>query len=119
MLFSAIPGNGFTSTGTPRLMLNGKEIATGEDYFPFKAQWLSADEFLYPADGRIKHRSLSGGVKQPVEFSATLTVTPPSYTRRNGAPSTPLMRNRSMGSCIRSSRPTASSSPSPRSAICG
>ena len=85
VLFSAIPGNGFTSTGTPRLMLNGKEIATGEDYFPFKAQWLSADEFLYPADGRIKHRSLSGGVKQPVEFSATLTVTPPWYAKKRRA----------------------------------
>ena len=61
VLFSAIPGNGFTSTGTPRLMLNGKEIASGEDYFPFHAQWLSADEFLYAADGQIKRRSLSGG----------------------------------------------------------
>jgi hypothetical protein len=77
-----IPGNGFTSNGTPRLMLNGGELATGEDYFPFRAQWLSADEFLYPADGRIKRRSLKAGVRPPIEFSATLAVAPPAYTKK-------------------------------------
>jgi Tol biopolymer transport system component len=85
VLFSAIPGNGFTSTGKPRLMLNANELATGEDYFPFRAQWLSEDEFLYPADGRLKRRSVGAGVKQPVEFSATLTVTPPAYTKKRRA----------------------------------
>jgi Tol biopolymer transport system component len=82
VVFSVIPGNGFTSNGTPRLMLNGSELATGEDYFPFRAQWLSADEFLYPADGRIKRRSLTSGVKPPIAFSATLAVAPPAYTKK-------------------------------------
>ena len=82
VVFSVVPGNGFTSSGTPRLMLDGRELATGEDYFPFRAQWLSADEFLYPADGRIKHRSLAGGVKPAIDFAATLTVAPPAYTKK-------------------------------------
>ena len=85
VVFSVVPGNGFTSTGRPRLMMNGRELAAGEDYFPFRAQWLSADEFLYPADGRIKRRSIAGGLKQPVEFAATLTVAPPSYNKKRRA----------------------------------
>ena len=85
VLFSVVPGNGFTSTGTPRLMLNSRELATGEDYFPFRAQWLSADEFLYPADGRIKRRSIAGGLKPPVDFAATLTVAPASYAKKRRA----------------------------------
>ena len=44
-----------------RLTSSSREIASGEDYFPFRAQWLSADEFLYPADGKIKKRSISTG----------------------------------------------------------
>jgi Tol biopolymer transport system component len=82
VLFSVVPGNGFTPGGTPRLMLDGRELANGEDYFPFRAQWLSADEFLYPADGRIKHRSIAGGVKPGIEFTATLPVAPPNYTKK-------------------------------------
>ena len=56
-----LPGGGFNATGQTHLMLGTQEIANGEDYFPFRAQWISADEFLYPADGKIKRRSLATG----------------------------------------------------------
>lgn len=65
------------------LMLDGREIARDEDYFPFRAQWVSASEFIYPADGQIKRRSLSSGPLTPVSFSATLAIAgPPSYARK-------------------------------------
>src|SRR5262249_10853301 len=61
---------------------NVTDVATGEDYFPFRAQWISSDEFLYTADGKIKKRSLSANRVDTVEFSATLRVAPPSYARK-------------------------------------
>ena len=84
ILFSVVEGDrARTSAATQtRLVLDGQPIATGEDYFPFRAHWLSADEFLYPADGKIKRRSVKEGVRPPVEFSATLDVRRPEYTRK-------------------------------------
>jgi Tol biopolymer transport system component/imidazolonepropionase-like amidohydrolase len=82
VLFSVLPGGGFNPTGQTHLMLGTQPIASGEDYFPFRAQWLSADEFLYPADGAIKRRSLKSGSVGAVPFTATLRVKPPAYTRR-------------------------------------
>ncbi len=82
VLFSVLPGGGFNASGATRLMLDTREVAANEDYFPFRAQWLSNDEFLYPADGKIKRRSLATGRAIAVEFSATLRVTPATYTRK-------------------------------------
>ena len=90
VLFSVIEGTPSTPSTEPtpytaqksRLVYDGKTIATGEDYFPFRAHWISADKFVYPADGKIRRRSLAQGVRPPVAFTATLTVTRPSYTRK-------------------------------------
>src|SRR5262245_20899379 len=82
VLYSVLPGGGFNATGQTRLMLGDREVANGEDYFPFRAQWTSADEFLYPADGKIKRRSLASNRVDTIEFSATLRVTPAHYTRK-------------------------------------
>ena len=82
VLYCVLPGGGFNPVGQTHLMLASREIASGEDYFPFRAQWLSADEFLYPADGRIKKRSLRIGRVDTIEFTATLHVAPPAYTRK-------------------------------------
>jgi Tol biopolymer transport system component len=87
VLFSVLPGGGrganaAAAAARPRLMLGSQELATDEDYFPFKPQWISNDEFLYPADGKIKRRSLTRGAAGTVEFSATLRVAPPTYTRK-------------------------------------
>ena len=67
---------------TAQLVLDGRTIASGEDYFPFRAQWLSADEFLYPADGRIKRVRCSSGEQRRSRSAATLTLAPPAYTRK-------------------------------------
>jgi Tol biopolymer transport system component len=82
VLYSVLPAGGFNAIGETRLMLDARQIATNEDYFPFRAQWLSNDDFLYPADGRIKRRSLATGRVDAIDFSATLRVTPASYMRK-------------------------------------
>jgi Tol biopolymer transport system component/imidazolonepropionase-like amidohydrolase len=83
ILFSVVPGAQALAAGEQtRLVLNGETIATGEDYHPFRAQWLSNDEFLYPADGRIKRLSLGSGTGAPVEFTATLEIVRPVYARK-------------------------------------
>jgi Tol biopolymer transport system component len=82
VLFSVLPGGGFNATGQTHLILGAQPIASGEDYFPFRAQWLSANEFLYTADGKIKRRSIANTRATTIAFSAGLQVKPPSYTRR-------------------------------------
>lgn len=64
-----------------RLMLDGRALTEGEDVFPFRAQWLSATELLYTADGKIKRRRLDGGGAETVEFTAALSFERPAYTR--------------------------------------
>jgi Tol biopolymer transport system component/imidazolonepropionase-like amidohydrolase len=81
VLFSVLPGAGGTMSQT-RLMLGDQQLAAGEDFHPFDAPWLSADEFIYAADGRIKRRSTRGGDARAIEFTATIHVSPPSYTRK-------------------------------------
>lgn len=76
VLYTVIAG------GKARLMLGGTLISDGEDVQPFRADWLSPDEFIYVADGHIKRRSLTTGAVQPIEFSATLTVRTPDYRHR-------------------------------------
>jgi Tol biopolymer transport system component/imidazolonepropionase-like amidohydrolase len=83
VLFSVGPVAGPSPIEHDRqLVLDGQAIAAGGDYFPFRAAWLSDDEFLYPADGRIKRRSLRRGEQPPIEFSATLGLTLPAYKRK-------------------------------------
>jgi len=68
--------------GDGALMIDGQKVASGEDVFPFRAAWLSATEFLYTADGKIKRRSLGGESASVVEFRVTLPVMPANYSRR-------------------------------------
>ena len=87
VLFSVLPGGGGFGGGggtmsQTQLTLTDQQVASGEDYHPFDAQWLSADEFIYAADGKIKRRSLRAGNATLIEFTATLHVSPPSYTRK-------------------------------------
>jgi len=81
VLFTVLPGGGGTMSQT-QLKLNDQQLASGEDYHPFHAQWLTEDEFIYAADGRIKRRSIKSGSATPIDFTATLHVSPPSYTRK-------------------------------------
>lgn len=65
-----------------QLMTGGKPVFTGEEVFPFRIFWLSPDEFLYPANGEVRRRSLSSGTAQTVPFTAAVTVTMPAYSKR-------------------------------------
>jgi Tol biopolymer transport system component/imidazolonepropionase-like amidohydrolase len=83
VLFSALPAaNAVAPDNQSKLVLDGQTIATGEDYFPFHAQWISANELIYPADGQIKRRSLGVAETKPIAFEATLTLAPATYTRK-------------------------------------
>ena len=61
------------------LVLDGREITRDEDVFPFRAQWISATEVLYTADGKIKTRGIAGGDAVPIEFTASVSFTRTPY----------------------------------------
>lgn len=64
------------------LVFDGKELTQDEDVFPFRPQWLSASEFVYTADGKIKKRSISGGAATTIEFTAAFSFTRTPYKQR-------------------------------------
>jgi Tol biopolymer transport system component len=71
------------SGGAARHMVGKRDLGSNEDVFPFRAQWISATELLYTADGRIKRRSLDRNApSSAIDFTATLKVRPANYTRR-------------------------------------
>jgi Tol biopolymer transport system component/imidazolonepropionase-like amidohydrolase len=80
--FTVITGGRGAATSESQLKVGDRPLASGEDYHPFDVQWLNADEMIYAADGKIKRRSIRAGTATPVEFTATLHVSPPSYTRK-------------------------------------
>ncbi|WP_207931114.1 amidohydrolase family protein [Streptomyces sp. 8K308] len=62
-----------TSTGTA-LVVDGETVSdAAEDVFPFPARWISDDELLYTADGRLRRRVL-GGAARDIPFTAQVTV---------------------------------------------
>ena len=61
------------------LVIDGREITSNEDVFPFRAQWISATEILYTADGKIKTRGVAGGDAVPIEFTAAMSFTRTPY----------------------------------------
>jgi len=67
--------------GRSRLMIAGRNIADpDEDVFPFRPQWVSPQEVLYTADGKIKRRPAAGGAARVVEFTADISFTRPAFT---------------------------------------
>jgi len=66
-----------------RLALSGNALTSGEDVFPFRAQWISADEFIYTADGKIKRRSLENHSVRNIEFTASVSFTRQSYRQNH------------------------------------
>lgn len=71
-----------TGEGESTLVVDGQSITGDENAFPFKVSWASATDFYYTSDGKIRRRTLGTAEPQTVEFTATLEVTPPSYTKR-------------------------------------
>jgi Tol biopolymer transport system component/imidazolonepropionase-like amidohydrolase len=70
------------SGGAVRLMQGEREIASREDIFPFRPQWIDGSTVVYTADGRIKKRTGSDGAVEPgvIPFEAELTVERASYS---------------------------------------
>ena len=75
VLFSVVANN------ESRLMLGAEVISSSEDVFPFRGQWISATEFLYTADGKIKRRALGAQAPRTIEFSARVQFDRPTYTQ--------------------------------------
>lgn len=73
---------GLVTGGFAKLMEGEKVISASEDVHPFRGAWLSPDDYLYAADGKIKRRSLATGKTTTIEFTATLPISRPAYTRR-------------------------------------
>ncbi len=70
-----------TDGAITRLVVAGKNIAeTGEDVFPFRAQFVSATEVLYTADGVVKRRPIAGGAARTLAFSAEVAFTRAPFT---------------------------------------
>ncbi len=65
-----------------RYEIGGKPIFTGEDVFPFHANFVSNTDFIYSGDGKIRKRSLNGGQAQDVPFKVTFQVKHASGTLR-------------------------------------
>ncbi|MDJ1503122.1 amidohydrolase family protein [Xanthocytophaga agilis] len=53
-----------------------------EDVFPFRAEWLSVDEFLYTADGQIKRRKVGKKGFKSIPFKAIVTIPKRNYARK-------------------------------------
>ena len=73
VVYNVIAGN------RSELMLDGRDITGDEDVFPFRAQWTSATELIYTADGRIKKRAIDGGAPAAIEFTAAVSFTRTPY----------------------------------------
>ena len=68
--------------GTSRLEIGGKPVVTGEDVFPFPAQWVSGTDYSYTSDGKIRKRALGADKAQTIEFTATVAIQRPQYTKK-------------------------------------
>ena len=57
--------------------------APTEDVFPFPVSWLSADEYLYTADGLMKRRKLGSTSAQAIPFQAIIALPRTTYKTQN------------------------------------
>jgi Tol biopolymer transport system component/imidazolonepropionase-like amidohydrolase len=64
------------------LMVSEKRVGTADDVFPFPARWLSANQLLYTANGKILTSSLANGETKPIPFQAKFELNRPAYKRR-------------------------------------
>jgi Tol biopolymer transport system component len=71
-----------TSGNNVRLMVDGTQVGTSNDVFPFPAVWLSATELLYTADGRVRATSLASNGTREVPFTAAFEIDKPRYRRK-------------------------------------
>ena len=51
-----------------------KPLTRGENVFPFAAQWIDRDQFIYAADGRIRRRAFDAFESIDLPFTATVSL---------------------------------------------
>jgi Tol biopolymer transport system component/imidazolonepropionase-like amidohydrolase len=71
-----------TAGGATRLFAGTKELTANEDVFPFRAQWLSQNELIYTADGRIKRRRLDTPAVSEIPFATPVSFERKPYARK-------------------------------------
>lgn len=64
-----------------QLVVNGVQVTTNEDLFPFPVRFLPDGRFLYTADGRIRTRSADGAAPADIGFRATLLLRRPAIRK--------------------------------------
>ncbi len=64
------------------LMVNQAKVAATDDAFPFFPQWLSNDQLLYTADGKIRTTVVSTGATSEIPFEVRFTLDRPSYKHK-------------------------------------
>jgi len=75
-----------------------KSLTQGENVFPGAAHWLSPDEFLYAADGRIRRRNFDAFSARDLPFTAVVEIDPAPRSRSALDSDTSGTRNRSVRS---------------------
>ena len=64
------------------LMVNQVKVAATDDAFPFFPQWLSNDQLLYTADGKIRTTVVSSGATSEIPFEVRFTLNRPPYRHK-------------------------------------
>ena len=64
------------------LMVNQVKVAATDDAFPFFPQWLSNDQLLYTADGKILTTVVSTGATGEIPFAVKVTLNRPPYRHK-------------------------------------
>jgi Tol biopolymer transport system component len=64
------------------LMVNQVKVAATDDAFPFFPQWLSNDQLLYTADGKIRTTVVSTGATSEISFEVSFTLNRPPYRHK-------------------------------------
>ena len=67
---------------TSRLMVAGAPMGKEDDVFPFPAAWLSANEFLYTANGHIYQMDVARSTEKEIPFSADIPWMRPAYAHK-------------------------------------
>ena len=69
------------SGGKSELFVDGKQVGTAEDVFPFYASFVGS-KVLYTGDGKILLTDLASGTTSAVPFTATFQIDRPGYRHR-------------------------------------
>jgi Tol biopolymer transport system component/imidazolonepropionase-like amidohydrolase len=61
------------------LLLNGRQIGTKDDVFPFAPLWISPGELLYTGNGKVLISKIAGGDTREIPFEAKVALDRPAY----------------------------------------